>query len=605
MRRAAPFLAAALIGAFAVAGPALGSPAVAGEAASARYSAGSTSAGRMAASRAGAGPAAAIPVATAPAADTPAPASAASASPILAQIPGNQWQVTVQVFNTGGTCPAGHSHGRDYLLETTSPARVLAASRVAEVAAPVIPILPEMQPVILKLVRGALPPPKVTAIPGVPSCEVRLTFHGPQRIPATATLVIDGASTLSLTIIRDLSVRDYLDVPLEFGGILAAGLLILAMFIRVYRPDGKRRAVFWKPHRKERSLFGDFWKHQLTAASAWSLNDSWATNIAASAAVLTTILGLTTADTLFRGLLLDRFSILMAVAGAIAAAAPLLFGLLYAFWIARNPGLTDSAVVLPPSCLKATLSNPPPAGHEAGQQAQHEETVLLTRPGEIRITGRAAAVLPRGTAVTLPDKTLVRFGSWPFPRKRLPATLSHAVLDADVSASLTGTEVTPPVDQPGNVSPDPIPVDRLRTEAVLPAGAMVTLLRGAMLTLPDGRKAELADQAGEVMLPAGARAVLAGSNPAIRLADQETVALSQPAAHPGTPIPGPARTALLSRLSRLGYQVCDAPMSGAQIKIRAGGKVTAPWGATAAGSGGPTAAIKPGAAILVPPGTTC
>jgi hypothetical protein len=578
-RRAAPFLAAALIGAVAVASPALASPARASpararEAASARHSAGSTSASRVAARHSSASPDGASPDATAPAADTPTPASGSSASPVLAQTPGNQWQVTVQVFNTGGTCPAGVRHDGDYLLETTLPARVLAASQATEVAAP----------------------PAIAT--GVTSCEVQLTFPGPQRVPATATLVIDGASTLSLTISRDLPVWGYLATPLEFGGALAAGLLILAMFIRLYRPDGKKKQPFWRPRRKGRSIFGDFWKHQLTAASAWSLNDSWATNIAASAAVLTTILGLTTTDTLFRGLLLDRFSILMAVAGAIAAAAPLLFGLLYAFWITRNPGLTDNAVVMPPPCLKATLSSP----SHAGQQAQGR-TVFLVQPSAIRTRGAAEATLPRGTPVTLPHGTLIRFRPWPHRKEALPAAQAHAMLGAEAMARLTDTVVTPPVYQPGNVSHDPIPAGRLLTEAMLPAGATLTLLPGAALALPDGRKAGLADQAGAVTLPAGARATLI-SVPEVDLTGQQQIVPGQPDPNPDAHRLGPGSTA---QLSRLGYQASDATaanLTGTRITAHAGAKVTAPWGATAAGSSGPPAAVKPGAAILLPPGAT-
>src|ERR1039457_7154303 len=103
------------------------------------------------------------------------------------------------------------------------------------------------------------------------------------------------------------------------------------------------------------SPFGsDFWKSSISASGAWTVGDSWATNIVAIVAVLGTILGITSAaNSLFPGVGLDRFVILNTIAGRIAAAAPLVFGVLYARWTAKNPGLTVDAQVRQPvtACL--------------------------------------------------------------------------------------------------------------------------------------------------------------------------------------------------------------------------------------------------------------
>ena len=101
----------------------------------------------------------------------------------------------------------------------------------------------------------------------------------------------------------------------------------------------------------------DFWEHPVVGSGAWALNDSWATNITTGLVVVGTVLTTTTAaNSLFPGIALDRFAIVNIVVGGIVVAAPLVFGILYARWTGKNPGVpADATLGLPPD------GNDPPA----------------------------------------------------------------------------------------------------------------------------------------------------------------------------------------------------------------------------------------------------
>ena len=74
-------------------------------------------------------------------------------------------------------------------------------------------------------------------------------------------------------------------------------------------------------------------------------------DITALTTLLTTVLGVSTATAaLFPGVWVDRFVVVNIVAGGIVAVAPLAFGVLYAIWTRRNPGvMAYAALVLPPA----------------------------------------------------------------------------------------------------------------------------------------------------------------------------------------------------------------------------------------------------------------
>jgi hypothetical protein len=92
-----------------------------------------------------------------------------------------------------------------------------------------------------------------------------------------------------------------------------------------------------------------WWKQPISGSGAWSSGDSWATNITTGLVVVTTCLAATTASsTLFPGVALDRFAMVNIVAGVFVVAAPVVFGILYAFFTGRYPGPSaDSSVRVP------------------------------------------------------------------------------------------------------------------------------------------------------------------------------------------------------------------------------------------------------------------
>jgi hypothetical protein len=75
----------------------------------------------------------------------------------------------------------------------------------------------------------------------------------------------------------------------------------------------------------------------VSATAAWTLNDSWATNVTLVAAAIGSIYGITTAaNPIFPGVALNRFAIVVAFAGVIVASAPLVFGIMNSLWVYRR-----------------------------------------------------------------------------------------------------------------------------------------------------------------------------------------------------------------------------------------------------------------------------
>ncbi len=182
------------------------------------------------------------------------------------------------------------------------------------------------------------------------SCEITLTFAGQKiAVPATATLVLGGASALPLAIARNITFFGYLVFPLVGAFAMAILLLGLSLWrIRVYNWNSEKQGPFRKKQanvgKLQKYFNKEFWQHEVYASGAWTLNDSWATNIATGIAVVMAAVGLVPAtDLFFRGVALDRFSILNAIAAGIAGAAPLVIAVRYARWIRLHPGVTDDA----------------------------------------------------------------------------------------------------------------------------------------------------------------------------------------------------------------------------------------------------------------------
>ncbi len=147
-------------------------------------------------------------------------------------------------------------------------------------------------------------------------------------------------------VLRNLGYPYFIGYPVGAGALLALTLLAWVLrYLRVYNRQGTEQKPFIKD-KGQRSPNPGFWEHEVYASGAWTLTDSWATNIAAAIGVVTTLLSLVAAASLlFRGVDLSRFVIVNAVAAGIAAAAPLVFGVLYPIGTLADPepGSTLSA----------------------------------------------------------------------------------------------------------------------------------------------------------------------------------------------------------------------------------------------------------------------
>jgi hypothetical protein len=249
-----------------------------------------------------------------------------AASPVLHQV-GTAWETTVLLNDINPGC--GDVTAAKYWLAITTPYKVIGA-------APQSP--------------APIATTETTAGLGS-SCQVTVTFKLSQR-PQTATLVIDqagGSSTVPLTVSRTVTLTDYLWIPAIAGGIVAIlALWLSVVFVRGY--DRRRGKTYDQQDWLERPILG---------SGAWTANDSWATNISTGLVVVAAVLGATSAtNSLFPGVALDRFSIVNIAAGFFVVAAPVVFGILYARFTTKNPGLTADATIKLPSRQAATIRVP-------------------------------------------------------------------------------------------------------------------------------------------------------------------------------------------------------------------------------------------------------
>lgn len=493
-------------------------------------------------------------------------------APVLQQLANGTWQTTVLVSGTGGTgCPDQQTSASDYTLETTAPA---------------VALIP----------TGVSPADKPS---GADSCEVTLTFNGPGQVPATATLLFNGASPVGLTVSRQVGWFGYLLVPAIFG--VVAVLLLLGgclIFVQVYDEDGKRKTGARR------------WAHPVRATGAWTLNDSWATNIATLVAVVGTVLGVSSgASELFPGADIGKFVIVIDIAGAIATAVPLLFAVLYAHWSAREPGLTEDASLW----LTATLQFSPavylPASvhfipSKSGWRISASAKEIPARSSVTLHNGARAivpvtskivlagdvpgAILVPGTVVTLQPSTGVDYGR---QRTQLRSP-TQARLCRDTEVTLpTAAAITPR-------APDDL--------AELPPALKLCLPPGTEVILPGDVTARVTDNA-EAVLPAGA-AVKVGPDTEVVLGEVN-VAL-------------PDKT-LLEYATELGkvtephgaYGILHAAQAtlgsidygdGAHVRVPSGATITFPWGATACASalgnnGTQPVHVDSGCTVQIPP----
>jgi hypothetical protein len=446
-----------------------------------------------------------------------------SNNPVLQQQRDGTWQTTVLVTGATGGCPLTANR---YALDTTSPDLVLAL---------------QGKPVLVS------PQPGVQVPAG--SCEVRLTFAALSPVPATATLVIDGASALPLAVSRNLGYPYFIGYPVGAGALLALALLAWVLrYLRVYNRQGTEQKPFIKD-RGQRSPNPGFWEHEVYASGAWTLTDSWATNIAAAIGVVTTLLSLVAAASLlFRGVDLSRFVIVNAVAAGIAAAAPLVFGVLYARRLRLRPGVTSDARL---------------------------EVTEPTWPGStVTLKGQSAVTLAAGTLVTIDAAALP-----PEYGEHKPARRKLVRLAAPASAGLAADTAATPV--------------KREWVALTPAEAIpqVTLPAGTRVSLPGGLTAQLGAGA-EAGLPAGAAAAI----PAADWDGLEVVIPGQPG--------GPWRLGDLEPRQHDDGQDNDG--QAMRIDAPSGTTIEVPWGATVCGEAGGqfwAARLRPDSKVQVPAGS--
>jgi hypothetical protein len=300
-----------------------------------------------------------------------------STTAVLAMVSPHKWRTTILVKAVGQDCPNKGA----YSLEISPPS-------------------PSGPPVVATGIKN-------TRLNGSSPCTATVTFNHVRALPADAVLVVGkaGGSIVQLTLSRNVTWIYYLLIP-ALAGLLMVLILWRLIVTKVALYDWENRLI--RPFRRSSWRFNQkFWSYSVSASGAWTVSDSWATNLVTGFAVLATILGAaTTAGALFPGVATDSFTILIVIAGGIAAASPLLFGILYARWTARNPGVTPDATVR----LRGVMQpGQVPPGHVPPGQAP---------PGQVP---RARLRVPAGAAITSPGSAHIR-------------TLDGAGLAADVKA---------------------------------------------------------------------------------------------------------------------------------------------------------------------------
>ena len=498
---------------------------------------------------AGQGPVLAAATQTSPSSPTLASVSAGT-TPVLQQLGNGDWKTTVLVTGASDGCPIAKG---DYWLNTTSPDMTIQPKGNA------VPVGSE---------SGA-------------SCEITLTFAGQKiAVPATATLVLGGTSALPLAIARNIRFLGYIVLPLIGAFAMAILLLGFSLWrIRVYnwsrekqRPFGDSQANIQKMLLKHVNM--EFWRHEVYASGAWTLNDSWATNIATAIAVIMAAVGLVPAtDLFFRGVALDRFAALSTIAGGITAAAPLVVASSYAWWIRRHPGVTDDAALLPAATWPDT-----------GKQLDEGRSLILTS-GTLIAVKQADLLEPdppdgkKPADQKPPADQKVRAQLAASAAARLTASASATTASADGEWVVLLPAADPPtVEMPGG------------TKVVLASGQQTELRRTAVVDLPVGAAARFPAVEWDVLVvgvqaeDAGDRIAAAGW--AVLLAEIQAEAQGDQA--------------------NGGDQVLGSPESdgATKIEVPAGATVIAAWGATVCDQESihPRAAhVQVGGKIQVPP----
>jgi hypothetical protein len=351
---------------------------------------------------------------------SPAPAvsfAATETSPVLTQQSAGLWTTSIVVEEFPACL-----RGLRYELVTTWP-DALVPGRVVNV----INLGPE--------ISGGTSQPGCSA-PGVSASawasEVDLHFSM-TTVPRGAAVMLeapDGIMALpaiTLTVHRYVSRADYVLIPFVCGLALVA-LFLAAVMIAVAWDDARNetglptrgRRLYRDLCRNDGSFWKRFWHQPLFASAAWTFKDSWATNVTVGVSATTAVLAaFGTVSTLFPGVQLDRFAILMAATGAIIAVAPLVFGIATSWWPSPYVTLPDNSLLRAPADQPMTLqvaagasmrlpagtikNGAPPTDQAANMNVVPAEPQPLVKfvSGWIALTKDGTIAAPGGSAITV------------------------------------------------------------------------------------------------------------------------------------------------------------------------------------------------------------
>jgi hypothetical protein len=404
-----------------------------------------------------AGAGAAAPAVPAVAATAPAPVALAT-SPVLNQQASGTWTTTLYL-NTASLCPAP-----SFRLVTTTPAHddPVTAS----------PKLPACNP--------AAP-----ASPADPVTGVQLSFKPLAAVPVAATVAITpaqpGVAALSVpvTVHRQVTWDQYAWIPLWSGLGLALLLVLTMLGLRLPDPDADAAAGRARPARMS---WKGFWSRPLYAAAAWTFSGSWTTNVTAAGTVIAATLTATgTVAELLPGVELGRFSLLIAVAGGITVAAPLVFGMLNYRFARVDPTTAGVSVITLPAgepladiIVPAGATITVPGGADISAEDLPAATTATLGLG-------ATLAVPPGTVITVSTPSGAHSG----PALAVPGTSDIAVfggqqLWVSEGAAVAAASITIGGGHPGDRTLTP------GQRIAVPGGAKISFTGRASLRLPEG-----------------------------------------------------------------------------------------------------------------------
>lgn len=267
-------------------------------------------------------------------ASAPAPApSPLSETPVVTQQPDGSWVTTIYV-NSSAVSPGPPA----FALVTSNPDAAIGGKPSTS---------------------GPCANPSTSTAPGLTRFCLVFT-PGPGQLPAvpvSAAVVMTPAASgapveYSVAVHRLVSAWQYLWIPVicgfALGGLLIAGMFALGLADPNRPSDNEGRP------KKLRGA--QLWNRPIYAGSAWSFSGSWATNVTTVATLAGAVLAATgTISELLPGVETGRFSLLIALAGAITLAAPLLFGALNYRFERVDPTSTGAAMITLPVGRVAVL----------------------------------------------------------------------------------------------------------------------------------------------------------------------------------------------------------------------------------------------------------